>query len=164
MATDMGEYLVDAYLKLIRECDFVDYNVRPPVGGREGMAELDVVGLDFKTKTAYLCEVTTHLGGILYGKDNQTTLQVLRKKFERQQNYAARYLTDFCTHHYQFWAPYVQEGDITEELRKLQGWELVINANYAACVDALRQKARNTIRDIGNPFFRALQILEHLRS
>lgn len=163
MATDMGEYLVGAYLKLIRGSDFVDYNVRPPLDGLEGLTELDVVGLDFKTKTAYLCEVATHLEGTLYGKDNQTTVLVLRKKYERQQHYAAQYLTDFRTQHYQFWSPYVPEGYITEELRKLPGLELVINADYAACVNELRQKARSTTRDIGNPFFRALQILEHLR-
>jgi hypothetical protein len=91
-------------------------------------------------------------------------VQELRKKYERQRQYAARYLTGFHGQHYQFWSPYVPEGYIAEELRKLQGWELVINADYAACVNELRQKARSTTRDIGNPFFRALQILEHLRS
>lgn len=162
MATDMGEYLVGAYLKLIKGCDFVDYNVRPPVEGMEGLNELDVVGLDFKTKTAYLCEVTTHILGALY-KDNPTTVERLKKKHERQQAYGAQYLADFHTQHYQFWSPYVPEGFITGELRKLPGLELVINADYAACVDQLREKARNTTKDVGNPFFRALQILEHLK-
>ena len=57
--TDIGEYIVGAYLKIIKKCDFVDYNVRPPGGGLEGLNELDVVELDFKNEIAYLCEVTT---------------------------------------------------------------------------------------------------------
>ena len=57
--TDIGEYIVGAYLKITKKCDFVDYNVRPPGGGLEGLNELDVVELDFKNEIAYLCEVTT---------------------------------------------------------------------------------------------------------
>jgi hypothetical protein len=56
MRTEPGEYLVGAYLKLVEECDVVDYNVRTPGGGLEGLGELDVVGLNFKTKTAYVCK------------------------------------------------------------------------------------------------------------
>jgi hypothetical protein len=33
--TDIGEYAVGAYLKIIKKCDFVDYNVRSPGGGLE---------------------------------------------------------------------------------------------------------------------------------
>lgn len=47
MATEMGEYLVGAYLKLVEGCDFVDYNVRVPGGGMAGLNELDVVGIHF---------------------------------------------------------------------------------------------------------------------
>lgn len=64
MAVEMGEYVAGAYLKLVLGCDFIDYNVRPPGGGLEGLGELDVVGLDFKAQTAYLCEVTTHVRGL----------------------------------------------------------------------------------------------------
>ena len=50
MKTEMGEYIGGAYLKIIKKCDFVDYNVRPPTGGLEGLQELDVVGLVLKIK------------------------------------------------------------------------------------------------------------------
>ena len=63
MITDVGEYIVGAYLKLILKCDIIDYNIRPPGGGLEGLHELDVLGLNFKKRTAYLCEVTTHIRG-----------------------------------------------------------------------------------------------------
>ena len=34
--TEMGEYAVGAWLREIERCDFVNYNVRPPVSGQEG--------------------------------------------------------------------------------------------------------------------------------
>jgi hypothetical protein len=43
-----GEYFVGAYLKSVKDCDFIDYNVRIPGGGLKGLSELDVVGLNFK--------------------------------------------------------------------------------------------------------------------
>ncbi len=61
------------------------------------------------------------------------------------------------------WSPRVPVGYLTENLAKVDGLELVINAEYSQSVDELRERARETIRDIGNPFFRVLQILEHLR-
>ena len=90
MLTDIGEYIVGAYLKLKLDCDFVDYNVRPPGGGLEGLHELDVIGLDFKNSIAYLCEVTTHIRGTLY-RDNRTTVERIKKKHERQKEYGHRF-------------------------------------------------------------------------
>lgn len=94
MKTQMGEYVVGAYLKRILECDVVDYNVRPPGGGLEGLAEFDVVGLKFGERSAYICEVTTHLDGLQYG-NNQTTIERIREKFERQRWYAQTCLSSF---------------------------------------------------------------------
>ena len=67
MQTDIGEYIVGAYLAIIADCPFVQYNVRAPGGGLDGLNELDVVGLNVDTGTAYLCEVATHLDGLNYG-------------------------------------------------------------------------------------------------
>lgn len=159
----MGEYIVGAYLKIIKKCDFVDYNVRPPGGGLKGLNELDVVGLDFKNKTAYVCEVTTHIAGLLYGKGNKDTVERIKKKHKWQKEYTKKYLTDFSNKHFMFWSPVVPEGYITEKLEKVNGLELVINDKYAQCIDELRKEAKDRANDEGNPFFRALQILEHLR-
>jgi len=160
--TDIGEYIVGAYLKIVEECDFIDYNVRPPGGGLKGLNELDVVGLDFKNETAYLCEVTTHIRGVLY-KDNKTTIEKIKKKYMRQKEYANKYLQGFLKRHFMFWSPVVPKGYITKELEKIDGLELVINKKYAQCIDELRIKAKELTNDVGNPFFRMLQILEHLR-
>jgi hypothetical protein len=79
MLTDVGEYLVGAYLQLHEECDVVDYNVRPPGGGLEGLEELDVVRFNFKTDSVFICEVTTHIRGLLY-VNNRQTVERLRSR------------------------------------------------------------------------------------
>ncbi len=162
MLTDVGEYIVGAYLKLVEKCDFVDYNVRPPGGGLRGLEELDVLGLDFKSSTAYLCEVTTHIRGLLY-QNNKETVRRIASKHRRQVEYAREYLANFSNHVFMFWSPVVPEGYITRGLRGIPGLELVINGEYKRRIEMLRELAKRTTHDTRNPFFRMLQILEHLR-
>ena len=162
MATDIGEYIIGAYLKLITGCNVIDYNVRVPGGGLEGLNELDVIGLDFQHQIAYVCEVTTHLRGTLY-KDNPPTVMRILAKHQRQRSYAEAHLALFPVRHYMFWSPYVPAGYIIEGLKQAPELTLVINKQYSACVQELRDLARTTTYDANNPFFRTLQILEHLR-
>lgn len=159
-AQDEGEYLVGAYLQLVEECDFVAYNVRPPGGGLEGLNEFDVVGLKFESKTAYLCEVTTHIDGVRY---NQKTVERVRDKHKRQKDYAKKYLKDFENVIFQFWSPVVPVGYLTEGLAQIQGLELIINGEYKAKVGQLQERAMAECTPTGNPAFRVLQILAHLR-
>lgn len=126
------------------------------------MGELDVVGLNFKTKTAYVCEVTTHIRGVLY-KNNQETVERVKKKHERQKKYASENLSNFKNIKFQFWSPVVPRGYITENLEKVKGLELIINGEYKKRIIQLQEKARDTTHDAKNPIFRVLQILEHLR-
>jgi hypothetical protein len=160
MATEMGEYLVGAYLKLAFECDVVDYNARPPGGGLKGLGELDLIGFSFGKQTAYLCEVTTHLGGLLIRNAESTIIKV-RNKHERQRAFAKEYLKNF-EHHFMFWSPVVPRG-LTKELEKIDGLELRINAHYTEAVNFLRKRAKEGTSASNNPAFRLLQILEHLR-
>jgi len=161
MGTEMGEYLVGAYLKLVKNCDFVDYNIRRPGGGLAGLDELDVLGLDFSNKTAYLCEVTTHLDGLLY-KDRKTTVETVHKKYKNQRDYAETRLSGFPERHYMFWSPVVRSG-VAIELKKIRGLELIINSDYASQVRRLQELAKGKAYVTGNPVFRVLQILGHLR-
>jgi hypothetical protein len=62
-----------------------------------------------------------------------------------------------------FWSPVVREGYLTKELKKIDGLELVINETYALYVGELQQLANKITYDTGNPAFRLLQILKHLR-
>lgn len=162
MLTDVGEYFVGACLQLVDQCDFVDYNVRPPGGGLEGLGELDVVGLNFKTQTAHLCEVTTHIRGLVDGSHKETVERVAAKH-ERQKIYAEKYLSNFKNHHFQFWSPVVPVGYLTTHLRQISGLELVINGDYKKRIQQLQERAKKEAHDTRNPVFRVLQILEHLR-
>ncbi len=163
MLTDVGEYVVGAYLKVVERCDFVDYNVRPPGGGLEGLNELDVVGgLDFKTRTAYVCEVTTHICGLLYGSKEETVARVANKH-DRQKKYADRFLSNFENHRFQFWSPVVPSGYLTTNLSLISGLELVINGKYKQRIKILQERAREETHDARNPVFRLLQILGHMR-
>ncbi len=158
---EVGECLVGAYLKLIDACDFVDYNVRAPGGGITGLEELDVVGLRFKDHTAFLCEATTHLWG-LRGKTPEKVVERVRKKYQRQQNYARVHLPQF-TPTYMMWSPVVPVGYLTRELQNVEGLTLVINGEYKRRVDALLKKATGERQETGNPVFRLFQILGALR-
>ena len=162
MSAEIGEYLVGAYLKLIERCDFVDYNVRAPGGGLAGLNEFDVIGLHFASSTAYLCEVTTHVTGLLY-KNHPATIERVQAKFQRQQNHAAMYLSNFDKHRFMFWSPWVPVGYLTQALSEVEGLELVINGEYKRRVVSLLEKARKEKQDTGNPVFRVFQILGALR-
>lgn len=162
MLTDVGEFFVGAYLQLGEKCDVVDYNVRPPGGGLEGLGELDVIGFNFKTKTVFLCEVTTHIRGLLY-KDNKETVARIKKKHLRQKQYAKKYLGNFESVRYQFWSPVVPRGFVTENLAQIESLESIINGEYKKRVEELRDMAAKETHDARNPVFRMLQILEHLR-
>lgn len=162
MATEMGEYIVGGYLKLVLGCDVVDYNARPPGGGLQGLGELDVIGFSFGKRIVYLCEVTTHLEGLQIGANGSATIQKIVAKHERQRAYAKQYLDGF-THRFMFWSPVVRTG-LIPALRQITGLELFINGQYKIAIDELRAKARTSTADANNPAFRVLQILEHLNA
>lgn len=161
MITDIGEYFVGAYLQLVDGCDVVDYNVRPPGGGVAGLGELDVIGLNFKTNTAYLCEVTTHIRGLLYKSNTATVVRIITKH-ERQQLYAHNHLRNF-SHKFQLWSPVVPVGYITEQLGQVSTLDAIINHEYTSRVRKLQELAASYTHDARNPVFRVLQVLAHLR-
>ena len=156
MLTDIGEYIVGAYLQLVEACDFVDYNVRPPGGRLEGFGELGVVGLHIEFSTAFLCEVTTHIRGLLY-KDNKETLHRFITKHERQKEYAGKQLGSFDNHIFMLWSLVVPVDYITNRLIEIDGLQVVINGEYKKRIQQLKQLAKNTTHDTINSFFRMLQ-------
>jgi hypothetical protein len=163
MGVDIGEELVGAYLTEIKECDHVLYNVRAPGGGLRGLKELDVIGLKFSNNTAYLCEVTTHLKGLLIGKGYDSTIRKIREKHQWQVEYAQVQLRAFRPD-YQFWSPWVPEGRLLRGLEQILGLQLVVNKDYTARVEELRARARaHQPSPTSNMAFRLIQIIEHLR-
>ena len=99
---------------------------------------------------------------LLY-KNNQETISRIKKKHERQKEYARKYLTNFKNHKFMFWSPVVPVGYITEHLEEIESLESIINAEYKKRIEQLRLLAKNTTHDARNPFFRMLQIMEHMR-
>ena len=163
MNTEMGEYLVGAYLKLVEECDVVDYNVREPGGGLAGPNELDVVGFRFHDKAAFMCEVTTHVRGLLIGASTAETVKKVHEKLKKQQDYAEKHFSGF-DHKYMFWSPNVPKGRLFHQLNNIDDrLQLVVNGEYKAAIEKLKEKARQAKQPTQNPAFRLLQILESMR-
>ncbi len=96
MATTPTEYLIGAYLQLIKECDIVSYNVRPLKNNHNKQEELDVIGLNFGSNIAYLCEDSAHLDGLNYGTSVNHSIEQVKKKYECQKRYAKNILSDKC--------------------------------------------------------------------
>ena len=158
MKTEIGEYVVGAYLKLILNCDVVDYNVRDRTGTRlQALGELDVIGLRFSDKTAFICEASTHVRGL------QTTTEKIRDKHARQKSYAIQNLKDFTRHNFMLWSPRVTNKKTLNELAEIKTLELVINENYTMKIDELIAYANENAGDTNNPFMRSLQLLEALK-
>lgn len=169
MTEEIGESLVGSYLRHIKGCEIVTYNQRLSKKPSE-MGETDVLAIDVERPAVYLCEVVTHIRGMLYGSGTEATLARVRGKFQRLTEYGRR---AFPSHErvYMLWSPYVPMGRITAGLQQLANrlaadgdtLELQINQDYSRRVDELRERARTDSKNYGEPFFRALQILEHLR-
>ena len=67
-----------------------------------------------------------------------------------------------------FWSPYVPKGMLTKGFEKIKNEleiniEFIINAEYTNKINKLIEKAKEDKKDRGEPFYRALQILEHLK-
>ena len=171
---EIGEELVGAWLRMIAECDFVQYNV--PLRDKQG--EIDVVGLNLANETAYICEVATHLGGLQYVKDSRPdNVNRLTAKFQSDVDYARRYLQDFH-HQFMLWTPIVRlprsesaKYNQFEDLRSISRnlWdshqvdvEMLINEMYQARLNELREAAGRETAASEYPVFRLLQIFEHL--
>lgn len=136
----------------------VDYNVRIPGGGLNGLKEIDVVGYDFSNRTVYLCEVITHLSGVLYGT-YENTMEKVARKLIAMQTYSSEHLCDFEIKKYMLWAPRVAAG-LHTQLQEVDGLELIVNSTYTSCINELNEFASHNVHETGNPFLRALQILQ----
>ena len=155
--TEIGEELVGAYLTEIKACDYVMYGVRSTVPGVEGLNELDVVGLNLENRDAYLCEVTTHLGGM-----DWSAIRRVPKKHEFQKLYAKKYLRDFRHIEFSLWSPRVV-GKKVDAIR-IKGLELVINEEFTKRMNELTARAKKDHHPTNNTAYRLIQILENLHT
>ncbi|WP_254809730.1 hypothetical protein [Natronosalvus amylolyticus] len=166
-----GELLVGAYLRVVKECELVMYNQR---SSRQGdQLEIDVIGVtdtEDGDQEVYICEVTTHLGGLRYGT-YQESYDNLRKKFRNDRDYITEIFDSADTYKFQLWSPVVPFGlekrlpeldTVFEGIDNME-LELVINEDYSNRIDTLQVKASSTKKQFGELGFRLLQILEHTK-
>jgi hypothetical protein len=168
-----GERLVGDYLRYIKKCDFVDFNVYTTAT----QGEIDVVGVARATKCAYICEVCTHLStGIQYVKNARPdTANRLIKKFLKDIDYGNQAFADHYAVRYMLWSPVVRRSKgkpeydqfahlkkIEDEVRARRGVDIetVINERFLEAIDTLREFARQHTKELKSPIMRFLQIEE----
>lgn len=165
---DIGESLVGAYLRHVRECDVVVYNSF--FADRQG--EIDVIGLRQGTpRMVWLCEVTTHIDGMLLsGPGRATGEEILRRKLDRLREFAGLTFPN-DDHRFEWWSPRVAVGKLTSVMDALvdewqaEGRDLtfVINEDYTECVRGLVGHAKANSSTTNEPAYRMLQVLARLR-
>lgn len=163
--TEIGENLVGCYLRLILGCEIVVYNQKIFQQG-----EIDVVGIDLDKKIIYICEVTTHILGVGYGRSYKDTIDRVKSKFTKDIKYSKDILLEFKKI-FMYWSPNVARG-IVELLnnykKKLNDkgidFKLIINYEYTKCLNQLAELAKKDAKNRGEPFYRVLQILGHLKN
>jgi len=167
-----GETLVGDYLRFVRECEFVDFNVYT----KKVQGEIDVIGINNTAKQVYICEVVTHLAtGIQYTKNKRPdTGERLARKFIKDIAYGKAAFDGYETT-YMLWSPVVKPSKgkdeynqfihlqhALDEVKKKTGVEIktVINQDYVSAINELRQVAQSETKELKSPIMRFLQI-EH---
>ena len=167
---NVGEELVASYLQYVMGCEFTSKNLYT----RDEQGEIDVVGVNLKDKSIYMCEVAIHLTtGLRYVKDKRPhTLEKLKDKFSRDIKFARSNYPDYKLS-FMLWSPIVKGGkpnaqeNQLEALDKLNAYlmhefgvqvELVVNNEFLSRIKELREFAASRKEEIKCPLLRLLQI------
>jgi hypothetical protein len=169
-----GEHLVGQYLKEIKNCDFVEYNLRT----KSEQGEIDVIGIDSNNKKVFVCEVAIHLEtGLQYTKENRpNNVDKLVAKFSTDIEYAQKNFSSY-ERLYMLWTPIIkipkkagghsQLKDIEDIQNQIKQKfeieiELIYNEQFLFRINELREVARKTTQEMSSPIMRFLQIEEKL--
>jgi hypothetical protein len=160
----MGESLVGAYLRYGEACDFVVYGTQT-----EGQGEIDVIGFQVEQQRVWLCEVATHLDGLLYGSAGAGgTIAKVRQKVERAVVFGDRMFPG-QEKRFEWWSPKAGPAlsahfaAVGEELSSAETKvHFIVNDEYAERVRLLFERAKKGTKATPESFFRSLQILTHL--
>lgn len=172
-----GEHLVGQYLREIKNCDFVVYNLQTDFA----QGEIDVIGISTAKKEVFVCEVATHLQtGLQYTKNKKVdNIQRFLDKFKKNITYAKKNFEGYNAT-FMLWSPIIkspikknakinQLKDILEIQNKIQSKynikiELIYNEKYLECINELRVIAKNTKPEMKSPIMRFLQIEEKTKA
>jgi hypothetical protein len=170
MSYNIGEEIAGQYLKICRNCDFVEYNLYTS----EVQGEIDVVGIDTKNKKVFICEVAVHLGGLQYTKEGKPDNYArFIKKFEKNIIYTNNRFDDSYEKTYMLWSPVVKDSkegskhnqlyDVNRIKHDLKAnhnidLQLIINGSFLKCLDELRLYAGKKTEELKSPILRFMQI------
>ena len=171
-----GEHLVGQYLKEVKGCDFVEYNLQT----RYVQGEIDVIGINSNERLVYVCEVATHLQGLglQYVKDRHPdNVARLTEKFNKDIEYTNKNFPDYRKE-FMLWTPIARnskDGSSTNPFRDLQeikekikatyniDLNIVANEAYFDVIKELRVVAAKRTDEMNSPIMRFLQIEEKLK-
>lgn len=101
---NIGEELCGEYLKYIKNCEFVTYNVTNP----DIQGEIDVIGINLESKIIYVCEVAVHTSGLQYVTNSRPDdFKRFVAKFDKDIAYARKYFSSY-TIRPMIWSPVVK--------------------------------------------------------
>jgi hypothetical protein len=171
---NIGEEICGEWLRHMKGCEFIQYNLKTP--GAQG--EIDVIGLNMKTRTVYACEVAVHLiTGLQYNKNSQPdNVRRLTAKFKKDVAYVRSNFEGY-DHIFMLWSPIVKNQragskhnqlahvtKIAKVLNEESGAkiELVINYQFQEALQSLRKTAGTTSKELDSSVMRYLQVEERL--
>ncbi|MBB6431390.1 hypothetical protein [Algisphaera agarilytica] len=168
-----GEEIVGEYLRNLRGCDFIQYNLQTT----QTQGEIDVIGINMAERHLYVCEVAIHLStGLQYTKNKRPdNVDRFVAKFTKDIQYARMAFPDY-EHTFMLWSPIVKTSknpvynqmvhiaDINKKIHVDFGVELqlIVNQDFQDCMSELRRFAGTQTAAFTSPIMRMLQIEERL--
>ena len=176
MALNGIEEFVGEYLRIIEKCDFIKYNEKFTVKTEDshkqkGMSEVDVIGINLKDRTIFVCEVSAQMGGIYGNYPAKLDYRNPNNKFAKNQRYIEEHFKDFNpkTVKHMFWCPILTEkqkekfilpGEDSDE--KELKVELIAGQDFLKKIAELAACLETCQKDYASPVIRFLQVLVHL--
>ena len=171
---NIGEEICGEWLRHVKGCEFVQYNLRTP----DVQGEIDVIGISLASHTVYACEVAIHLTtGLQYVKDKRPdNVPRLTAKFRKDIRYIRKAFPGY-THVFMLWSPvvknqktgskYNQVDDVQCIVKTIQDEtgetiQPVINEKFKEALDSLRHMAARETKELDSSVTRLLQVEEHL--
>lgn len=172
---NIGEEICGEWLRHVRNCEFIQYNLRTT----EVQGEIDVIGINLTDKIVYVCEVAVHLiTGLQYVKEKRPdNVQRFTTKFRKDISYIRKAFPDYA-HVFMLWSPVVKnqgEGAKYNQIKDVERIvelinsefdvmiEPVINGEFQEALDSLREFARKQTKEMDSRVVRFMQVEEHLK-
>lgn len=157
---DIGESLIGSYYRSVVGCQSVTYNTFLP----DKQGEIDVIAVRLETKPqVYAAEVAIHLESLNYGGYPKSAAKVSAKMRAAREFISRVYVDSVPT--LEFWSPIVPKGLVAllSDLGEEHDFRLVANHEFTERIQTLVDRAREHTKVTGEPAYRMLQILTHLR-